>query len=264
MAFKGNDSSKEVVREFKLYTGIQKMKPVLINPSLKELNDNGINFTTEPKYIQEPDEEGNKRVIIDIYVKVDKVFGIIPLRFYLIDKKDYSEAKNTYRFIDKFGHHGWDTMEGKCAKWKWIDETSVRIALKGEGNLHDWLTNYLAVNDKDECRLENPEKLFNEDYSELKNLLKLYPDNKFKGMLYVSHADNGKNYQKIYSSYFARENSTSTTHWEKHINKQIAAGYPIKGTYSYTFQEYKAVEPTSDGNNTSETSINSDVDNDLF
>ena len=64
--------------------------------------------------------------------------------------------------------------------------------------------------------------------------------------MYVSHGDNGKKYQKIYSSYFARETSNTYTYWEKHITDQANAGYPIKGSYSYEIQEYVPVKPTSD------------------
>jgi len=246
MAFTGNDSSKEVINEFKLYTGIQAMKPIAINPNLEELHKLGIKFKTEPKYIQEPDDKGNKRVMINIYVQVDKILGLVPLTFYLTNTLDYSENKGTYRFLDKNGKHGWDTEEGKCSKWDWVDETSVRKALKGEASLHDFFTNYLSTQKGDICRLETPEKIFEEDYSELRSILEIKPENKFKGLLYVSHADNGKSYQKIYSQHFNRANSTSITYWEKHINRQIAAGYPIKGTYSYTFQEYTPVEPSTD------------------
>lgn len=253
MAFQANSSDEQVVSEFKLFTGIQLVEPVAVNPNLAELNELGIKYNNEPNYIQEPDQEGNKRAIVDVYCKIEGMDNVYPIRFYFTNKIDSSEKNGIlkYRFIDKYGKHAWDLVDNKCSALEWIDTESVRPLLKGEGDFHDFLNAYFNTKKEDLCRLENIEKIFNGDFSEVKSILKVKPGNKLKALLYVSHGDNGKNYQKIYDKYFARATSNGYNYWEKHINAQIQAGYPIKGTYSYEFQEYVPVKPTSDTNTTS-------------
>lgn len=246
MGIKGNDSSEAVVRDNKLYTGIQLAKVVAICPSLKEMNDLGINTDKEPVYKLPEDDEGNKKVAIDFYLNFKGVERLQKLRIFLTNSK-YISRSGKKQLIDDTGKTCWDNPEtGTGAGFDWFDEKSARDAHPGEEQLITFLINWLNVKPGDTAKLENFSALFDLDFSELQEIFASYKDNKVRCMLTVNHTADGKSFQNVYPYYFDRETNTSYTYWKNHITKKEKAGYPMKDSFSYEFQEYKDVAPDTD------------------
>ena len=99
MAFIANDSNKKFFNEIKLYTGVSLMKVVGICPTLAELNAVGFNFEKEPVYTSE--ENGIKKVRIDVVFKGDLVLS--KAAFFLQDKQRINKNGDKYEIINNYG-----------------------------------------------------------------------------------------------------------------------------------------------------------------
>ena len=259
MGFNGNNSEEVVVNEVKLYHGIQIAKVVAICPNLEEIKALGIKTDKEPVYKQADDGKGNKRVAIDVYAQFLGVDRIQKIRFFLTNTNRVSNDGVKRQLIDQKGKTCWDTLEGLGEAWEWIDSPSVRPCLVGEDQLTDFLVNWLNIKPGDNARLEDPTKFFDLNFKELLDAHRAYPENKFKAMLSVKHADGGKNYQNVYTGYFGRATNKAFTYWEKHFTKRASDGRPFRDTFSYEFQVYTPVAPTTDT-----TTKKEEVDEGLF
>lgn len=259
MGLIGNNSEQTVVNEVKLYTGIQLAKVMAICPTLEEIQALGIKTEKEPVYILPDDEKGNKRVAIDIYAKFAAVDRIQKIRFFMGNNNRVSNDGTKRQLIDAKGKTCWDTLEGLGEKWEWIDSETVRPCLVGEDTLTDFLVNWLNIKPGDNARLEDPSKFFDLNLKELKDAFKAYPENKFKAMLSVKHADGGKNYQNVYTGYFGRATNQAFTYWEKHFTKRAKDGRAFQDTFTYEFQLYKPVAPSTETSDKTD-----DIDKNLF
>jgi len=248
MGFKANSSDKTVVNEIKLYTGIQLAKVVGICPNLDEIIALGIKTDKEPVYQQPEDANGNNRVAVDFYAQFKDVERIQKIRFFLTNTTRLSNDGVKRQLIDKTGKTCWDTLDGKGEAYVWFDSESAREALVGEDQLTDLLVNWLNIKPGDNARLEDPSKFFDLDFTQLLEIFKDNPNNTFKAMLSVKHADGGKKYQNVYTGYFDRKTNKSFTYWEKHFTKRAEGGRPFDNSISYTFQMYTPVEPSADTN----------------
>ena len=244
--FKGNDSKEQIVADIKLYTGLTNGIPVLFNPTLKELQDAGINTDKEPVYDLGEDEQGKKKIAIDIWMQFPFNDRLQKMRLFLTDTPRVSNDGAKAQFIDKTGKTCWDLPTAKGEGYKWFDTESARECLVGEDMLTDFMVKWLNIKPGDTARFTDMSEIFKFNLTDILEAKKAYPDNQVRVMLTVNHADGGKKYQNIYTKYFDRANITSTTYWEKHINDGIAKGYPMKDSYSYTFQEYRHVSPDVD------------------
>ena len=259
MGFKANKSDKVVIKETKLYTGIQLAKPIAICPNLTKLEELGFKYDKEPVYKMEPDDEGNARIGIDFYLKFDNVERIQKSKFFLTNTPRLSNNKLKQQLIDKFGKTCWSTLDSKGDEWDWMDAESTRSCLIGEEQLTNFLINWLNIKPGDNARLENPKKLFDLNFSELDGALKMNPDNQVRALLFVKHTDNGKIYQNVYNQYFDRATNKSYTYWEKHFIKKSNDGYPFTESFSYDFKEYNSVIPTSDISNQNKEEIEKEL-----
>ena len=255
MAFGANDSKKSVIKDSKFFTGITVGTIKAVNPSLEEMNKLEIKIDKEPSYNSGQDEDGNNKFVIDFWVEFKEIHRLQKLRFFLTDTIRFNRDGLKKQMIDKTGRTCWISKDDNTSSYDWIDNESLRNCHIGEEKLTNFLINWLNIKPGDVAKIDD----FKNSTDEIKKVFKEFLDNKVRCMLIVNHADNGKTYQNIYDGYFDRATTSSFTYWEKHINNQIAAGYPIKGTYSYTFQEYKPVEPTSDTDNADSTDNTPDL-----
>lgn len=244
MAFNANSSDKPVVQESKLYTGITNMTVVAINPSKAQIEalDLGYRPQNEPIYVTK--ENGVEKVRIDIYLVAKNKSVRTKVAFFLENSHKINAAKTKGEWINNFGRTAWGSTEEAPKELKWFDEKTARAAKIGEADLYNFLINWLNINPNDEAKLENFDVLFTGNVSELRALLKEYPENEIRVLLTVK---DGK-YQSVYSRYFDRATNKRTNYWEAHIENQAKAGYPIKEDFqnSLTFQEWKEPVKTLD------------------
>ena len=237
MAFAQGSESKEAVR--KLYIGIAPVSVLAVNPNKEETEKLfNTELDEAPNYIGETEvgPEGNKtkvpQVRINFVVKSDaeKCNGIEMLTnmsFFLTKAPRYNKEHTKVQIIDKYGNTAWPSIEEakqhatilKKADGTTYDphiDKDYRPAYIGEAELTEFIKNYLNIpnvlkwkdgqvvglidNPSDaEARLDKIENYFKGDFTELKNVINLQPNNKVKVMLGVRTTDDNRQYQAVYT-----------------------------------------------------------------
>lgn len=275
MAFgKAIASSEEFVA--KRYIGVAPVYVVAVNPTKKEMES--IYNTTiedEPNYLgQAEDKEGNKvdNVRIDFIVKTDanKVGEevISKLTLFLQKSYRYNGDKTKVQIIDKYGRTAWVTTEQ--AKNHEIPmysngpaniDKDYRPCVIGEEALINVLKTYLGIqnvmkyvngtwemkeNPEDyEAKLEHIQDYFKGDFSELKSLVALMPENKIKVMFGVRTANDGKQYQTTYSNMVLSNRTTDYSKLDADLQERKSNGAFATTEFSVCdFKEF-TVEPTT-------------------
>lgn len=275
MAFgKAIASSEEFVA--KRYIGVAPVYVVAVNPTKKEMES--IYNTTiedEPNYLgQAEDREGNKvdNVRIDFIIKTDanKVGEevISKLTFFLQKGYRYNGDKTKVQIIDKYGRTAWVTTEQ--AKNHEIPmysngpaniDKDYRPCVIGEEALINVLKTYLGIqnvmkyvngtwemkeNPEDyEAKLEHIQDYFKGDFSELKGLVALMPENKIKVMFGVRTANDGKQYQTTYSNMVLSNRTTDYSKLDADLQERKSNGAFATTEFSVCdFKEF-TVEPTT-------------------
>ena len=275
MAFgKAIASSEEFVA--KRYIGVAPVYVLAVNPTKKEMES--IYNTTiedEPNYLgQAEDKEGNKvdNVRIDFIIKTDanKVGEevISKLTFFLQKGYRYNGDKTKVQSIDKYGRTAWVTTEQ--AKNHEIPmysngpaniDKDYRPCVIGEEALINVLKTYLGIqnvmkyvngtwemkeNPEDyEAKLEHIQDYFKGDFSELKGLVALMPENKIKVMFGVRTANDGKQYQTTYSNMVLSNRTTDYSKLDADLQERKSNGAFATTEFSVCdFKEF-TVEPTT-------------------
>lgn len=257
MSFKGQNPNRA---ERKLYTGIANTVVQAINPDKAELEEMfNSELDKEPKYI-DTNEEGVRRVRIDIYVRVANpdIPAMSKMAFFITEEQFIGSKTGKKQFINKFGRCTWaSSIEAIDEETQYYDNVDSRPTFKGEEDLHKFLIAWInpkSPNKKkgepgDPCRLEHPEKLFEGDFSELQDLVEAFSEHEFRPLWGVrSVVDNeGKTnyYQDIFTGKFDRAYSRSVQvdNWNKALG--LGGEYPWKSDYQGVldkFQEFNLEE----------------------
>lgn len=220
----GKTSESKEVQEFKKYIGVASSHVLAVNPSKAKLDElMGFESSKDPEYVV--DGEDGKEARITFIVKTDPeanngVELVSRAMFVLRNAPDYNRDHTKVRAIDGYGNTTWalvdDVKAGKKLQSNGKDlkiDTKYRMACVGEADLVAFLKTYLGVqdvfkyvdgswvkkeNDSDYLfGLDHIKDYFKGDFSELKDALKLQPNNKVKLLYGVRTADDGKTYQAV-------------------------------------------------------------------
>lgn len=254
MAVKSNDSSKPVVREFVPMVGPAMAKVESINPTLSELTALGYNFQNEPEYLSETD--GVTKVRVDIFLKAVVGDWKSKVTFFIDSKPVVNKAGDKQEYINKYGQNSWGASVEECSArtsksgHNFFEPDGARQAYGGESTFYEFLKTWANVEvGKDECSLEDIKALFKGNFKELQSLVKALAGNSLWVMATVNEKD-GKYYQGVYNRYFGRATSKKfVSDFVAYANKQKTSGYPIKETWSTSFQEFVpkvTTDPTPD------------------
>lgn len=284
MAFASGKESVEA-GEFKRYIGVAPIHVLAVNPNKAQL-EKVLNTTLddEPKYVGEMEVNGTKvaNVRISFYVKPDaEKVGMevspINMPMFIRNEYRYNKDKTKVQVIDKYGRTAWVTVEQAKAHEIPVYsngpakiDPGYRPAYIGEEDLINFLKCYLNIPNVDvynsktntwemtanpaecEASLENIDKYFKGDFSELQTIIGLQPNNKVKALFGVRTTDDGKQYQAIFTQKFLKNNASNYEKLKTEVQDRKAAG-----AYSTTvfevcdFKEY-VVEPTDFSENVSE------------
>lgn len=249
MAITGNSSTEKTVREKTLYTGLADCKVLAINPTLKELNDLEIGLQQEPQYIGD-----DGRVRLDFWVETQNEEAIKTKLSLWIEPEHKVSQTGKPQWINKYGKTAWANT---------IEETNdyflrdgVRHAFTGEEDLHKFLQAFLNVvydtkNKKyDDCQIDNMDKLFRGDFSELKNILTIFGDNTIRLLFGVKTTDSGT-YQNVYNKFFEKTCvKANYTNWQKNAVDADYGAFKADFQGDWTFKPYTgsttAFVPTAD------------------
>ena len=217
--------STETQEGFKRYMGVGSTFVKGVNPTKKEIDEfMGFESANEPEYVKEDDK--GKQAIVTFLVETDpeQCNGIdIKNRYSFILRQApaYNTDESKVQVIDEYGNHTWAATEDAKAGKKLLSsegkelkiDTKYRMACVGECDLIDFLKTFLCVGDafqyvngswskKDNAgdflfALEHIKDYFKGDFSEIKDAIRLQPNNKVKLLYGVRTNDEGKQYQAI-------------------------------------------------------------------
>lgn len=268
----------------KKYIGIAPVQIVAINPNKEEL-EKLFNRTIdkEPEYLGVREIEGQKIpfIRVDFFLKTnpDKSNGIdtiAKLSLFVRQDKMTNKDNTKYKVIDKYARNAWVTVEEynnnlipQYSNGPARIDRNYRQMFRGEEQIISFVKTFLGINDVDEYvdgvwkMRSNPEDYeagfnninnwFKGDISEIKDSIKLMPNNYIKVMFGVRAGDDGREYQDIFTECFAKGNSNSTRGFEKTLKEAKE-----RGAYSNTeFEvcELKEYNPTP-------TNLNNPMDSD--
>lgn len=224
----GSDSAS-----FKKISGVVKVKDVIVNPSLKELQDYGANWlTSEPEYLF--DDDKGKGAIISFYFKLDTADmnqelaksmsnTVLSHRVYIYSNPRKSNDGTKTQFINAFGQTGWgETLETVTSQY--FDKTKARPAYGGEESLIAFLKAWGDIRKDDECMIETFERIFKGDYSELKTLQKAWSTHKLKVLVGLKDKGENKFVQIVYPRSFWRVYATKVR--VNKVDKSFEEGLP--------------------------------------
>ncbi len=229
----------QVSKEYKKYMGVAKVKIVAVNPSLKQLNDLGIQFKEEPIYLKD-DAEGIKQINFNFWAKA-QVNGsdvVTPIKLSVKNKPSVSTTGKK-EYINAKGENQW--TESAPTKTDYFDPTGCRPAMVGETALIGFLKTWLNVRKGGTASLDLV-PMFKNNFSELKDLVS---NNDIYCLLLVAD----EKYQNVYSKYFVRgfvSELDAQEQFRKHIQKQTDSGYEPKEDYTIELQEWSGVSPDSE------------------
>lgn len=272
MAFAKGQETVDNVAIVKRYTGVAACYVVGVNPNKTELEKiYGTTIENEPEYRGSVDIDGRKveNVRVDFIVKTvaEDNNGIeMTSKVALFLRKEYrfNREKTKVQVIDKYGRTAWVTVEQAKAKEIPVYangpanlDADYRPCYVGEEELTNFIKAYLnipnvmkyvdnkwvMVDNPADCvaRLDNIEKYFTGDYSELRDVIALQPMNKIKILFGVKTNDEGKQYQAVYTQMFMKNGVRDFARLEKDLADRKAAGaYP---TTEFTIGDLKEYNP---------------------
>lgn len=275
MAFSKGAESKEAVG-IKRYKGVAPCFIKAVNPNKAEFeNLFNAQLDDEPSYVGKVDVDGtevpNVRLSFVLQPDVEKVgFEVGPqnMALFLQKRPRYNRDQTKVQVIDKYGRTAWVTIEQ--AKNHEIPvysngpanlDKDYRPAYVGEAELTDLLKVYLNIpnamkyvngswvladNLQDcEARLENIDKLFKGDFSEIMEAIALQPTNKVKVLFGVRTTEDNKQYQAFYTPMFLRNSVSDYSRLDKDVQeRKLNGAYPTTEFEVCNFQEYN-VEATN-------------------
>lgn len=286
----------------KLYTGVCPVKCIAINPTKKELEAiYGREMKKDPVYTGVSEIEVNKstkekksvkNTRLDFYLKNEELDLITKVSIYVYDYYSVSEAGN-YQIIDKYGNSAWASPDVIKAKGVPLSKegnplsitTDYHPAKRGEADLVLFIQSLLGIsnsfirvdgqwvlrpNDLDGCvcSIDDMDKIINDNVQELREYIKLGSQNFVKVLLGVSSKD-GRDYQDVYSSFFAKNSVTPTTingesiyvKFKEHVESRNSnSGSSNKNIYTFGEVKEYNLKPTQFSNTPTENTKKAELD----
>ena len=286
---KGKESTEAT--GYKRYIGVGAAFVKAVNPNKKEMEAlYGREQENEPEYVGTVERDGKDipNVRISFITNPDpEKYGegiLIPHTYFLRREYRYNSDKTKVQVIDKYGRTAWVTIEQ--AKNHEIPmysngpanlDKDYRPAYVGEEELTQFLINYLNIpnvmkydrannkwylvdNPQDsECRLDEIEKYFKGDFTELRSAIALQPTNKVKILYGVRTSDDNKQYQTTYTRMTLKNSVTDYSKLDADVMemKSRSTSTSVAQTEYRVddFQEYKVeATPITESTATTESS----------
>ena len=286
---KGKESTEAT--GYKRYIGVGAAFVKAVNPNKKEMEAlYGREQENEPEYVGAVERDGKDipNVRISFITNPDpEKYGegiLIPHTYFLRREYRYNSDKTKVQVIDKYGRTAWVTIEQ--AKNHEIPmysngpanlDKDYRPAFVGEEELTQFLINYLNIpnvmkydrannkwylvdNPQDsECRLDEIEKYFKGDFTELRSAIALQPTNKVKILYGVRTSDDNKQYQTTYTRMTLKNSVTDYSKLDADVmemkSRSTSASVAQTEYRVDDFQEYKVeATPITESTATTESS----------
>lgn len=229
-AFGKVQESKEA-SDIKRYVGYAPCKILSVNPTAKELSEiYGRDIDKEPEYLSTVDKDGKQINVIrlDFYLKTiaskcNDIDIITKMTFFVRNSSMISSA-GKLKVIDKYGRTAWVTKEEfenkaipQYSNGPARLDKAYRPIYQGEEELLNMIKKHINIDNVDEYvngawrMKDNPEDYeagfsnilswFKGDVSEIKDVLKLVPNNESVFQFGVRTTDDGKEYQDVFTRF---------------------------------------------------------------
>ena len=254
MAFaKGNNSNDTI--SFSKYVGIGTVNVLAVNPNKNKLTEiYGRDYNDDPVYTGKIDNDFGsiKTAKIDFIIrtvpeKCNNIDFITKVTFFLRNEARYNKDNSKVQVIDKYGRTAWVTIEQSKAHEIPVYsngpaniDKDYRPAFVGEEKLTNFLKKYLnipnvmkyvnntwvMVDNPEFCqaRLENIKDYFDNNFSELNDIVSLQPTNAIKVLFGVRTADNNAQYQTVYTDNFLKPSMSTYDKFEEEVNYNTSNG----------------------------------------
>lgn len=288
MAFsKGKVSNGEGVSYNKLI-GFGNVKIVAVNPNKKEINKlTGRELEEEPAYIKDMETEDGKKyksLRLDFYVAPDleKPLDRIQVLTMFVESRPFiNKAGDKAQVIDKYGRNKWldrATIEAH----EHVDrlDDGYKVARKGEVELISFLRAFLNVDSPEkyvtkedgskewvmktkeelavcESGIENWDKIFSGDTSEISDIIGFQSDNKVKVLFYIKVTEQGAMYQGINPKEFliAGAKESSFIRVGNRILDAKNNGYGVNDIYEFVPVHEFEMAPTNQTNKSEDSDL---------
>lgn len=200
MALKGKEKE---VKQFSKYVGLFNAFVVAVNPSKEELGKL-LNTTIEkePEYVGSNSENGAKRLTVSFWLKEEQNGSLFNVRFNIEDTAVVSKS-GLNQYINSIGTTSYASDENSVPDF--VKARPVRQAKKGEELLYKFLRNWLSnLNYEDESTelMMDWKKLISGKVTELREAIDNFSSQTICAMATVRTAEDGKEYQAVYSYEF--------------------------------------------------------------
>lgn len=202
MALKGKEKE---TRSFNKYVGIFSANVVAVNPSKEELGkllDTTIEKDLE--YTGMNDQSGAKRLTLSFWLQEENTKNLFNVRFNLEDTIVESKTGKT-QFINNIGTTSYAEDKSQVPGFLSEGGREVRVAKKGEELLYKflraWLSNLSYEDSSTELYLDW-KKLISGKVTEIREAIENYKSQTVCALATVRTADDGKEYQAVYSYEF--------------------------------------------------------------
>jgi len=217
-------SEKPNVKPFNYVVGPLNATKLIMNPSLKELQDYGVTWLqNEPVY------KNDEQFIIDFWYKIepftykDKTIDenqeIRNIRFYIKPEIKKSQSGNS-QYVNVFGNFSY--AESIETLPSWLEKEGIREAFDGEESLYKFIASFAELNRTDKFLL-NADDVKAGKFNELKNFIKSkFGEGKVKILHGLSYNEDKNRFNSItYTKYFWR-------YWATNISINGAGGREFK------------------------------------
>lgn len=257
MAIAKGTESKEA-QEFKRYIGIAPVFIKAINPDKKE-HESLFNTTLEeaPNYlstVEDSDGHSFKSARIQLVFQPDNEkigfeMPLVTMALFIQNRPRVGATSGKTQVIDKYGRTAWATPTelsthaipmysngpadlDKDYRPAYVGEEDLMAFVKAflcipdvtiwDDNLKKRVPNPKVKSEECECRFDNLDKIFNGDFSEIKDALGFQPTNKVKVLLGVrTDPKTGRLYQSVYTRKFLKNSATNYNSIDKEIQEMI-------------------------------------------
>lgn len=204
MALKGKE--KEVKSgSFTKYVGLFNANVIAVNPTKEELGKL-LNTTIEKdiEYSGSNDQNGAKKLTISFWLKEEQTGNLFNVRFNLEDTVVESKTGKT-QFINSIGTTSYCSDKNNVPSFLTENGRSVRPAKKGEELLYKFLRSWLSNLNYEDSSTElcmDWKPLIGGKLSEIRDAIANFTNQTVGCMATVRTADDGKEYQGVYSYEF--------------------------------------------------------------
>lgn len=203
MAIKGTEKE---IKQFTKYVGMFTANVLAVNPTKDELSKLlNAKIEKDPEYTGSNNETGAKKVTLSFWLQEETTKNLFNVRFTLEDTVVISKTDKP-QWINSAGATSYAEDKSKLPDFFTENGRSVRQAKKGEELLYKflraWLNDLNYDDPSTELLVEDWKGLINGKTKELKEAITNFEKKTVCAMATVRTADDGKEYQAVYSYEF--------------------------------------------------------------